>query len=647
MMSGSDIVDKYILKARKILRAAITRIIFRICLKLADTPERSQNFHPLFDGHPDRPDEDLLHSADRIVSGEYAFLGVKVHNEKRPDWHKDYLSGYTFRPEIYYQVRRHTPENVDIKNVWELSCFFHLLPVAMAYKSSSEDRYKDFITMTIRGWINSNPCPIGVNWCNPMVAALRLMNLIEVLNLIKWFDADLESQGMVNKLVWEHLQFILFNYENLTIQPGNHYVANLVGVLWGSLYFSSRHPMIRWIRKNTLKRLSREIACQVHEDGMHFEGSTNYHRLVSELFACAALICQKNDLQLSGEFHGRLFRMFEALDKLVLPNGKLPVIGDNDDCRVFFSSDYFTWDPRNPGYLLDIGSKVFRDGKWRRRPEQDPIAHWMGSAENALFSYPRTMNRVEPSRRNGLRSIQIYVYKNKTDYLAVNCGNPGRRYSGHSHNDTLGFICCFDGTEVFVDPGTFVYTRDPVMRNLFRSTAYHNVVQLDGLEQCTMDEKKTFVLEKRYAPNILKIRENNGYFLLEAESRGFREIGSIVKHNRKFKFQDSGGLLTIADTVALYDEKAAKAAIHNIATYLHLSREVQAAFENHGSIQILRKNDMQPVCRLTWDDRAPVSVTIEDYWLSEKYGQKEICKKIVFRVDSELPYRFNFSLQKL
>ena len=121
------------------------------------------------------PDEDLLESADRIVSGEYAFLGVKVCNEKSPDWHKDYLSGFIWRPEIYYRVRHQTPENVDIKNVWELSCLFHLLPVAMAYRSSSETRYRHFVKMTIRDWAKSNPCPIGVNWCNPMVAAMRLM----------------------------------------------------------------------------------------------------------------------------------------------------------------------------------------------------------------------------------------------------------------------------------------------------------------------------------------------------------------------------------------------------------------------------------------------------------------------------------------
>jgi len=73
--------------------------------------------------------------------------------------------------------------------------------------------------------------------------------------------------------------------------------------------------------------------------------------------------------------------------------------------------------------------------------------------------------------------------RDKDNYAIISAGEVGSRGLGnHKHNDDLSFELCVHGKTFIVDPGTYSYTADPVMRDLFRSVESHNVVQVDGKE---------------------------------------------------------------------------------------------------------------------------------------------------------------------
>ena len=94
-----------------------------------------------------------------------------------------------------------------------------------------------------------------------------------------------------------------------------------------------------------LKELSIQLDDQFHKDGTNFEGSSHYSAFVTE----ALLLCklgietiQPNSYLI--ETLNELIKSNKNLISLLMVNGELSQIGDNDSGRIF----YFYFDEDNP-----------------------------------------------------------------------------------------------------------------------------------------------------------------------------------------------------------------------------------------------------------------------------------------------------------
>ena len=68
----------------------------------------------------------------------------------------------------------------------------------------------------------------------------------------------------------------------------------------------------------------------------------------------------------------------------------------------------------------------------------------------------------------------LYVWRSNRLFLAVRCGPVGQEgRGGHDHRDQLAVELTVDGVPWFRDPGSATYTRDPDLRNAYRSSAAH------------------------------------------------------------------------------------------------------------------------------------------------------------------------------
>lgn len=76
------------------------------------------------------------------------------------------------------------------------------------------------------------------------------------------------------------------------------------------------------------------------------------------------------------------------------------------------------------------------------------------------------------------------LFKSPILYLFVNASENGQNGNGgHAHNDKLSFELTIADEPIVLDPGTYLYTPDPEMRNEFRSINAHNSVITEFGEQ--------------------------------------------------------------------------------------------------------------------------------------------------------------------
>lgn len=102
----------------------------------------------------------------------------------------------------------------------------------------------------------------------------------------------------------------------------------------------------------------------------------------------------------------------------------------------------------------------------------------------------------------------VYIFRCSNFYLSVMAGGIGQNgIGGHSHNDKLSFELNLAGKDVYIDPGTYLYTPLPEERDKFRSVNAHNIPIVNNEEQCSFTGP--FSMKNEIKCDILKCRSSN------------------------------------------------------------------------------------------------------------------------------------------
>ena len=491
-----------------------------------------------------------------LIDGEYDPI----------DWQRDFKSGYRWSEKTWYRdIRYGSQTGADVKVPWELARMQHLPQLAWAYALAKQgeagfeapDVYCREFCNQVLDFITQNPPRFGVNWSCSMDVAIRVANWLVACDLFRSFGAvfDPAFERVLKRSVFEHGLHIAANLEWNPDVRGNHYLANVVGLLFAAAYLPTTRITASWL-EFAVRELVYETGLQFSADGANFEASTCYHRLSAEMIVYAtaltlALPLGKRSILTAPEtravFHPapqapplgldtgpwrpggapfpgwyweRLTRMVEFTASVTYPNGQVPQIGDNDNGRflklwpAFRESDgdavrSAECGMRNSEDHLDhrhllaaaAGLGIGRPTAYETSAEtilirglaagqagDGPRSACHGSASRAIgltgTGTADTAVAHRSSRCQGFRDFGLYILRRGRMFLVFRCGGVGQNGNGgHAHNDQLSFEFCVDGTPVIVDPGTYLYTPIPRLRNRFRSTSAHNTLSVDGREQ--------------------------------------------------------------------------------------------------------------------------------------------------------------------
>jgi len=602
----------------------------------------------------------LLNEAERIASehcwpllgfGEKCFGGGEIQ------WSRDPLSGFVWPLSYHADLNLIRNDGSDARVVWELNRCAHFITLGRAYAITGDDKLSDAFFRQLESWREQNPVARGVNWNCAMEVALRAMNLLGAFALfLRAPQMDEIALKEFLQTLDQHGAHIRRNLEFSHIATSNHYLADVVGLLWIGLLLPELAAANEW-REFGFREMLNEMDKQLLPDGADYEASTGYHRLKVELFLFSFMLCRLNGLDIDEKHWSNLRAMIEYLGAYLRPDARAPLIGDSDSGQVF---PIVRRAGNDHAYVLALGAAVFQEPRFKtgthasgvqQASDEDTAQHAGGVCTELLWFLGeqglRDYDGLPASETAGSRAFPdagVYLLRQKDLYLHFNAGGIGVNGRGsHGHNDALSIEVSAGGTAFIVDPGSYLYTANLHERNLFRATAWHSTVQVDGAEQNTIDEQVPFVIGNEAQPKVLAWETTADADLVVAEQSGYRRLSHPITHRRTIKLDKQKRFWLIQDELA-------GEGTHEFCFRFHLAPNLDSKLRADGIVEVCDKMSgarLLIVCQKP--DRkggqaAESSAVLEPRFSSRDYGEKEPSVSACWTVQSRAPLRMEFML---
>lgn len=471
---------------------------------------------------------------DELMQDRITFL----HSGKDIDWTKDW-------------------EFADKSALWNfnLHYFEYLFPLVKAWKDSGEKKYLKKAEAIIDGWIGANPVGKGSAWASYTIA----LRIVTWLTYYRYVGEVLEDGFRRRFLASLHIQYAYLSKHLEKDILGNHYFEDLKSLLLASIFFKDDA-----VFKKVMGMFKAECKEEILPDGMHFELSPMYHKII---------------------FEG-ILRVAVALRSVGKPDKEIE------------------------GYLqpmLDVAYS-FEDGL-NRVPLFNDGGNNVAKSLTALADTAKNYFNLAPHFRGQLKDSGFYIFvKEAGDHewkLVVDAGQPGPKYiPGHAHCDAMSFELFRDGSPVMVNCGTYAYQCEE--RSFFRSTAAHNTVTVEGVEQSQC--WGAFRLAKRSKVRVIDVNDYSIYMELTDQK------DEIIKRQ-----------ITFSDNLVITDKTDGK----KIDAYLHFLEK----------LEIRERAIDTPSVRITFSDNAVIETMKQPY--AEDYGQKQEIDAIKVTGDGMISIQFS------
>jgi hypothetical protein len=561
----------------------------------------------------------VIAKAERTLRHEFDLLGSgPVIFDRQLPWRSDFKTGREWPRQYCHAIEyAELDRPTDVKVPWELSRFQHAVALGQAYWLSEDERYAQEFVDEVIDWIAENPYAYTINWSCAMDVALRAISWIWAFHFFADAKACADSsfRSAFLRSLFLHGEFVAANVERSDIN-GNHYLTDGVGLVFLGSFFRDAAVARGWLRAGR-DIVADEIFIQVSPDGVDFEQSTAYHRLVLEAFCTAYLLLEAAGDTPPPPAWQRLERMFEFVQAYTKPDGHSPLVGDADDGRIQQLGPQALNDHR---YLLSTGAAIFQRPDFRSAATRFfEESFWLLGTNGMERFDTLTDDAAAADSSRAFPAGGFYVMRGGGDHVFIDCGEVGMRgRGGHGHNDVLSFELMLDGLNVITDSGAYVYTASREWRNRFRSTAFHNVVQVDDEELNRFigpDSMWTLHYDAVPADPVWLPGAEVDYF--SGGHTGYQRLSAPVRCRREIVLDRRAHRAVVGDTLT-------SAAIHEYRWRFHFDSALDATALGDGVKVSCARGEawLLPVL--------PLAIAIEDSWVSPSYGVKHPAKLAVF-----------------
>lgn len=580
--------------------------------------------------------EDTIDDAENITKHVFSILGSGNTNlGSEINWHYDFKSNFYWDNDQYYLGNLNYLDyfekgiKADVKIPWELNRFQHLVTLGKAYWFTNNEKYVIEFKNQFYSWIKNNNPEMGINWACTMDISIRAINWIWAFYFFEnACNLSIKFKITFYKNLYLHGQIIS---ENLELENrNNHLLSNYLGLIYIGIIFKNYKKGKKWL-KIGIEGLKQEMEHQINSDGVDYEYSIGYHRLVTEIFISAVLLCRYNDIYFPEDFLIKLKKMVDFIKSYTKPDGCSPLIGDLDDGRIQILSKYARWNRLDHRYLISISAFLFNTEYCQLNSKIDEEVLWyLGNRIEKLKLNDLNLSNINST---SFKESGFYISRFNDYYMIIDAVSQKKRdVKGHKHNSALNFDLFAKNRSFIIDPGSYVYTYDKKLRNLFRSTMYHNVIRIDNIEQNDFDENELFDMGTDAKVKVNEWTQEKNFDYFDAEHYGYKRLNNPITHRRKIYFDKNRGLWIIKDLLIGKGKHLFELFFHfspmelkNIKNKFNI---IKSNFKKGYNIAIINLNDDE------------VDYEILDGWISYSYGKKIKAPILKLSKTVEAPYEF-------
>lgn len=409
-----------------------------------------------------------------------------------------------------------------------------LIPLAVRYVNTGKEAFFIKWKELAKSWLEQS----SEDSLEPYPISMRIPNLLICMELLKEKLRGTELEEMLFASVYRQYRYLLLTQEKALL--ANHYFENLKAIVISALLFEETDIYHKYFHL-----FLKEIEEQILPDGLHFERSLTYHRIILEdILRVHAALSSTGHREDAEKLVSAILVMASAMMKLEEGFERTPLFNDAGNNVS-----------KNRGALFLAVTRHCTNSASALSPELMSD----GSADILQEAYSLVSEKQDEQKVTtvvGFEASGYYKLIHRDTVLLFDCGEIGPSYmGGHAHCDCLSFELSVNGKALFVNSGTGQYQGE--LRPFFRSTAAHSTVMIDDREQSELWG------EHRAARRIRKVRGKAANGLLIGQFQSFQ--GDFFRRSLKWKRED-GNVFVIRD-----DFKACGAGGHIARQFLHLA----------------------------------------------------------------------------
>jgi hypothetical protein len=411
-----------------------------------------------------------------------------------------------------------------------------------------------------------------------------------------------------------HIERYLSTY----FSPNTHLTGEALGLFYLGLLLPELGRARHW-RAIGQGILEREITRQVLDDGVYFERATYYQRYTADFYLHFLILADANTIPIQRTTRRRIETLLDHLMFIQRPDGRSPLIGDDDGGRLVTLADTEPNDFR--GTLAIAAAVLERPDYCFVAGSPGPEVTWLlGNAGVERFArLPKAIpDQTSRAFLDGGYFIMRDGWGDKADYMLIDCGTDGPARGGHAHADALSFELTAQGQAILIDPGTYTYTADPNWREYFRASAAHNTVTVDGASSSA--PAGAFQWRSVAQPTVHAWRTHPRFDFFKGSHDGYARLTPSTRVTRSILFVKGLGWI-VRDNIESPSPLP-------VDIHFHCGPEIRGAGSNGTSLALEGPREKLLIAAFTRKGKLVAS----DGWVAPIYGKRVQAPVFTLRV---------------